>query len=64
VLTAALKELDPAIIVPLRPGGAPDALLLLAAKRSGDIYTPTDLTLLGSVAHVVTDQYSGILATA
>ena len=55
---AALNGLDAALLVPLRPHGALDAFLCLGPKCSGDVYTPTDLTLLASVAHHVSQELS------
>jgi hypothetical protein len=42
-----------AVIVPLRPGGAPSTFIGIGPKRSGDVYTSTDLSLLSAVAHAV-----------
>jgi hypothetical protein len=42
-----------AVIVPLRPRGAPTAFLAIGPKRSGDVYTSTDLSLLSALAHAV-----------
>lgn len=44
-----VDTLDAAVIVPVRPGGELEAAILLGAKRSGDVYTPTDLALLAAV---------------
>ena len=48
-----LGAVDPAVLVPLRSGGAPSGFLCLGAKRSGDVYTTTDLSLLSAVAHAL-----------
>jgi hypothetical protein len=53
---AALHALDAALLVPVRPQGALEAFLCLGPKRSGDVYTPTDLTLLASVAHHASEE--------
>jgi class 3 adenylate cyclase len=45
----AVETLDAAVLVPVRPGGALAAAIVLGAKRSGDVYTPTDLALLAAV---------------
>jgi hypothetical protein len=41
------------VIVPLLPEGALTAFVGIGPKRSGDVYTPTDLSLLSAVAHAV-----------
>ena len=46
---AALRLLDAEVVVPIAHGGAPALLLCLGAKRSGDVYTPTDLRLLATI---------------
>jgi hypothetical protein len=53
---AALETLDAAVLVPIRRGADLVALWCLGPKRSGDIYTPTDLALLGAVAGAVSDR--------
>jgi class 3 adenylate cyclase len=48
---AALETLDADVIVPIRGGDDHLAgFVCLASKRSGDVYTPTDLRLLTEVA--------------
>ncbi len=37
-------------MLPLRRRGTLDAFVSIGAKRSGDVYTETDLALLGSIA--------------
>jgi class 3 adenylate cyclase len=54
----ALVALDAAVALPVRRAEALAALVCLGAKRSGDVYTPTDLALLAAVA----DKVSGELA--
>lgn len=46
-------NLDAALIVPLRRDGAPYGFIGLGSKRSGDVYTTSDLSLLSAVAHAV-----------
>jgi len=53
---AAIETLDVAVLVPMRRGTELTALWCLGPKRSGDIYTPTDLALLGAVAGTVCDR--------
>ena len=53
---AALESLGVVVIVPVRRQGELVAFLCLGAKRSGDIYTPTELTLLTAVADRVSIQ--------
>lgn len=48
---AAFRLLDTAVIVPLRPHGEATAFVCLGTRLSHDVYTTTDLALLGSVAH-------------
>jgi hypothetical protein len=50
---AVLETLDVAVVVPVRRGRELLAFLCLGPKRSGDVYTHTDLTLLGAVATTV-----------
>jgi len=47
---AALETLGAEVVVPIRRGSDLLAFLCLGAKRSGDVYTPTDLSLLTAVA--------------
>jgi adenylate cyclase len=54
---AALEPLHAAAFLPVHRDADLAAVLCLGAKRSGDIYTATDLALLGAVA----DQVSGAL---
>jgi adenylate cyclase len=51
-----LENLGLAIVVPVMQGETPAALLCLGPKRSGDIYTPTDLTLLAALADKVSSE--------
>jgi class 3 adenylate cyclase len=53
---AALETLGAVLVAPLRCRGQLAAFLCLGAKRSGDIYTATDLTLLTAVANAVSTQ--------
>lgn len=61
---AAIETLDVAVLVPIRRGADLVAFSCLGPKRSGDIYTPTDLTLLGAVASKVSDRLLALDATA
>ncbi len=47
---AALETLRAEVVLPLRRRGGLEAFVSLGAKRSGDVYTETDLALLGSLA--------------
>ncbi len=47
---AVLETLDAAVVVPIRHDAELTMLLCLGPKRSDDVYTPTDLRLLASVA--------------
>ncbi len=49
----ALAPLDAVAMVPVRRAGELAAAICLGAKRSGDVYTPTDLALLAAVAEKV-----------
>ncbi len=53
---AALDALGVPLLVPIWRGKALFALLCLGPKRSGDVYTATDRTLLDAVADKVSDQ--------
>src|SRR5262249_13701652 len=53
---AALPALGTSTIVPVRRGQELAAAIFLGAKRSGDVYTPTDLTLLAAVADKVSGE--------
>jgi hypothetical protein len=45
-----------AVFVPLRSHGALIAFIEIGPKRSGDVYTSTDLSLLSAVSHAVSLQ--------
>jgi class 3 adenylate cyclase len=47
---AALETLGAEAVVPIRRSGVLAAFTCLGAKRSGDVYTPTELALLASLA--------------
>lgn len=47
---ALLDSIDARVIVPIHRGPHLEAFVSLGEKRSGDVYTPTDLTLLTSLA--------------
>ena len=53
---AAIETLDVAVLVPIRHGADLAAFWCLGPKRSGDIYTSTDLALLGAVAGAISDR--------
>jgi class 3 adenylate cyclase len=53
---AALDTLGAAVVVPVHQRGQLVAFLCLGPKRSGDIYTSTDLALLSAVANTVSMQ--------
>jgi class 3 adenylate cyclase len=61
---ATLQTLDVAVLMPIRRGPDLVAFLCLGPKRSGDIYTPTDLALLGGVAGKISDRLLALDATA
>ena len=61
---AAIETLDVAVLIPIRRGADLVAFSCLGPKRSGDIYTPTDLALLGAVAGKVSDRLLALGATA
>ncbi len=51
-----LDALDAAVLVPVHRGGELAAAICLGAKRSGDVYTPTDLALLAAVGDKVSGE--------
>jgi class 3 adenylate cyclase len=53
---AALEALSVEVVVPLRQAEALVAFLCLGPKRSGDVYTTTDLSHLAAVAEAVSSQ--------
>ena len=53
---AALEALSAEVVVPLRQAEALVAFLCLGPKRSGDVYTTTDLSHLAAVAEAVSSQ--------
>lgn len=55
---ASVETLDAAIVLPVHRRGALAAAVVLGEKRSGDVYTPTDLALLAAVG----DKLGGELA--
>jgi class 3 adenylate cyclase len=61
---AALETLDVAVLLPVRRGPDLVAFACLGPKRSGDIYTPTDLAWLGAVAGKISDRLSSLDAAA
>ena len=61
---AAIETLEVAVLVPFHRGPDLVAFSCLGPKRSGDIYTPTDLAWLGAVAGKVSDRLLALDATA
>jgi class 3 adenylate cyclase len=53
---AALETLATAVVVPVRRGQELVAFLSLGPKRSGDIYSPGDLSLLSALAGAVSSR--------
>jgi class 3 adenylate cyclase len=53
---AALETLEADVVVPVQQDDALAAFLCLGPKRSGDVYTSTDLSLLAAVAETVSHQ--------
>jgi class 3 adenylate cyclase len=58
----ALETLDVPLVVPLRGGAGFVGFLCLGPKRSGDVYTSTDRTLLAAVADKVSGQIARFAA--
>jgi class 3 adenylate cyclase len=52
----ALERLHAALLLPVRRGAALAGVICLGSKRSGDIYTETDLALLAAVADKVSGE--------
>ncbi len=53
---AVLEALEAEVVVPVVRGETLAAFICLGPKRSGDVYTPTDLAHLGSVAETLASQ--------
>jgi class 3 adenylate cyclase len=53
---AALETLQAEVVVPVRQGAGLAAFVCLGPKRSGDVYTSTDLSLLTAVAETVSRE--------
>jgi GAF domain-containing protein len=53
---AALETLQAEVVVPVRQDDALAAFVCLGPKRSGDVYTSTDLSLLAAVAETVSQR--------
>jgi class 3 adenylate cyclase len=53
---AALETLQAEVVVPVQQENALAAFVCLGPKRSGDVYTSTDLSLLAAVAQTVSHQ--------
>jgi class 3 adenylate cyclase len=54
--SAALEGMGAAVLAPVRHKGALSAFLCLGEKESGDVYTETDLALIGSVVDKASDE--------
>jgi signal transduction histidine kinase/ActR/RegA family two-component response regulator len=52
----SLASLSPAVLLPIRSGKNLAAFAALGAKRSGDVFTPTDLALLAGAAEKASGQ--------
>ena len=52
----ALETLAPGLLVPVHVGQVLRCFVLLGAKRSGDVYSPSDRALLGAVADKVAER--------
>ena len=61
---AALETLDVAVLMPIRRGTDLIGFSCLGPKRSGDIYTATDLALLGAVTATLSDRLLAVDAAA
>ncbi len=55
-LPSAALVAGAAVVAPLRPGGAPLAFVAIGPKRSGDVYTSTELALLSALAHALSER--------
>jgi signal transduction histidine kinase/CheY-like chemotaxis protein len=53
---ALFEELDTRLLIPLRKGKDLAALICLGPKRSADVYTATDMALLGAIAEGASAQ--------
>ncbi len=53
---AALESLAAEVVLPVRRGDELRALVCLGPKRSGDVYTPTDVTLLSALADKISTE--------
>ena len=53
---AVLETLEAAVVIPCWRGDALSLILCLGPKRSGDVYTPTDIRLLAMLADKVSSQ--------
>lgn len=53
---AALETLDAEVVVPIRRGRDLALMLCLGGKRSGDVYTPTDVRLLATVGETASQR--------
>jgi class 3 adenylate cyclase len=53
---AALETLQAEVVIPVHPGGALAGFVCLGPKRSGDVYTTTDVSHLAAVAETLSRQ--------
>ena len=51
--TETLEDNGKFLVAPIRPVGKLEWLLVLGPKISGDVYTPTDNSLIASITHIV-----------
>jgi hypothetical protein len=61
---AVLDRLRVAVVVPISRSEPPAAFVCLGQKRSGDVYTPTDFTLLTAIAETVARELLRVEAAA
>jgi class 3 adenylate cyclase len=61
---AALEMLDASVLVPIRCGDQVRMFLDLGCKRSGDVYTPTDVALLAAVGEKMSNDLQRLETTA
>ena len=62
--TELLEDQSSYLVVPVRPTGRLQWLLVLGPKSSGDVYTTTDSGLVASVAHILAGEIADHTVTA
>lgn len=62
--TELLEDQSSYLVVPVRPTGSLQWLLVLGPKSSGDVYTTTDSGLVASVAHILAGEIADHTVTA